>query len=444
MFLDELHQTLALRRRPEDVADLVLRQLTGKLNRHERAVLDRAARGALRRQVLAYTSMLQSFAGPAGLAPQLARARQLFLAARGPEVAPHDATAIRALIAAASAEIGKTVGASDFLADRLSGEQRDAAGILDSRRKYNRKFRLLRRMETKLVALVSQAENFDLTRIGKSGLATHLDHDTFVASESAACFVAYFTARCNLRSEFTVAGQTPKLDDIAEMLFARCRRDPETSWWAIAQIYPTAEVLAHLSAVQKTHLLITWLAVLHRIADRLASLVKLSRLDLRTMVVKRGNDSTTWNQTAQAWNRARDGWIALVYALGADDLLDRLCPGKVMRLVAGDLAAMHRAMGRGVEPNTAVWAQLPRPWEVLRGQRICTRSMIEEVCIGVGIDAERSGWIAPRPVAKAVPFRPTPELVHGVAVDHPILAKALRDGGWFSGKATAAKAPQQV
>jgi hypothetical protein len=142
---------------------------------------------------------------------------------------------------------------------------------------------------------------------------------------------------------------------------------------------------------------------------------------------------------AQAWNKARDGWIALVYAIGADDLLDRVCPGKVMRLVAGDLAAWHRATGHGVEPNTQVWARLPRPWSVLRGEEACNRAMVAHVCEAVGLDPDRSGWVAARPAARPVPFRPTPELVHGVVVSHPHLAKVLRDAGWFSGKPITAR-----
>jgi hypothetical protein len=35
---------------------------------------------------------------------------------------------------------------------------------------------------------------------------------------------------------------------------------------------------------------------------------------------------------------------------------------------------------------------------------------------------------------QAVPFQPTPELVHGVTVSHPELASVLRKSGWFSGK----------
>ena len=44
------------------------------------------------------------------------------------------------------------------------------------------------------------------------------------------------------------------------------------------------------------------------------------------------------------------------------------------------------------------------------------------------------GWIAQRPKGTPVAFTPTPELVHGVIVDDPELARVLRKAGWFSGK----------
>ncbi len=45
----------------------------------------------------------------------------------------------------------------------------------------------------------------------------------------------------------------------------------------------------------------------------------------------------------------------------------------------------------------------------------------------------KKGWIAPRPKGAPTPLRPTPELVHGVAVHSPELAGVLRKAGWFSG-----------
>jgi hypothetical protein len=40
------------------------------------------------------------------------------------------------------------------------------------------------------------------------------------------------------------------------------------------------------------------------------------------------------------------------------------------------------------------------------------------------------------------PFRPTPELVHGVSVGHPELARVLKKLGFFSGKGL--KLPPEV
>lgn len=152
-----------------------------------------------------------------------------------------------------------------------------------------------------------------------------------------------------------------------------------------------------------------------------------------SMVVKRGDDSSTWNLTAGAWNKARDNWMNLLYALGMEFVLDDLCPGKVLRLMAADVAHWHRATGGGLDPNTQVWAALPLPWEVLSSQADCTRKQVEAACAYAGLNPEKSGWLAPRPHG-IVPFYPTPELVHGVAVANPYLALILRRNRVFSGK----------
>ena len=434
MTLDALYQTLHRRRRPEDVADLIARELAGTLTRSEGQLLDRAAKGALRRQVLGYTSMAQDFARPPGLTAQVTRARQLFVTARGLRAAADEPAALRRFVARIAGEIGKVVGASDFKHDRLDGARRRAAGITESRRRYNRKFRLLRRLEHKIDVLARQLEQVEMTMIGKSGLATRIPYEAFVASPASACFVAYLVARGNLRSEFTVHGQPRALDEIAAMLYARCERDPATSWFAIAHVYPIPGVLARLTDDEKLALLATWLDVLHRLSGMLEEVWQRSNFRLDTMTVQSGDDSTTWNQLAGAWNKARDGWIAVTYALGADAVLDAMCPGKVMRLIAGDLAYMHKAMGSTGEPNTKVWRALPPPWQVLRGEEVCTRAQVERACQRAGLDPVKSGWVGPRAVAAPVRFRPTPELVHGVAVASPHLAAILRHAGWYAGK----------
>src|SRR5437762_1117059 len=98
------------------------------------------------------------------------------------------------------------------------------------------------------------------------------------------------------------------------------------------------------------------------------------------MIVRKGNDSSTWNVTAGAWNRAREGWIAIVYAMGMEAILERQCLGKVLRLMAADVAAWHRATGGDVDPDTRVWAALPLPWNVLTGEAECPRERVEAVC----------------------------------------------------------------
>jgi hypothetical protein len=68
----------------------------------------------------------------------------------------------------------------------------------------------------------------------------------------------------------------------------------------------------------------------------------------------------------------------------------------------------------------------------VRGAAACTRRDVEAACRAHGVDADT--WIAARKRREAVPFRPTPELVHGVAVASADLARVLRKAGVFSGK----------
>ncbi len=177
-----------------------------------------------------------------------------------------------------------TTGSTARGASRPASRSRDAATTAASARG----FRLLSRMEKKLAGLVRELERLELTQVGKSGLATRIPRDAFMASESSACFVAYLVARMNLRSEFTVSGQQRAFDEIAAMLLTRCRRDPATSWLCIAHVHPTEEVLGHLDEVDKLALFAAWFDLLRRIAARLSETWSRSRFDLRTMIVRRG------------------------------------------------------------------------------------------------------------------------------------------------------------
>jgi hypothetical protein len=102
--------------------------------------------------------------------------------------------------------------------------------------------------------------------------------------------------------------------------------------------------------------------------------------------------------------------------------------------MAADLAYWHRSAGSDVDPDTAVWAALPLPWEVLNGEASCTRSLVEQTCRRFGVDPRKRGWTAPRATGGVARFEPTPELVHGVSIADPTWATLLRNAGAFSGK----------
>lgn len=441
---ETLYESLSLRKRPEDIAALIKDQLQGELGKQEMLLLDKAASGALRHQVGQYTSMLEKFAELSGAQVQVGKAIQLFKTdddATG--AAFDDPLVVEAFLVKVSAILHKNPGYNSYQADRLNREERMAVGLDISRRRYNKLFRCLRHLEKKLRTMVREHKKNLFLRVGKHAFAEDISREDFMQDMNSACFIAYYTARCNLRSEFTVEGQQRAYDDIADMLLKRCLTDSEkANWWAMAQVYPFPEVLKHLSPEQQGVLLGKWTTLLQEVAVFLEELWQTNDINRETMVVRRGNDSSTWNHTAGAWNKARDGWISLLYALGMEFLLDEMCFGKAMRLIAGDVAAWHRSVGNTGDPNLIVWNQLPLPWEVLSGKATCSRDRVAAACREAKLDPERSGWLAPR-THQPLPFRPTPELVHGVTVSNPYLARILKQHKYFSGKDVSPLYPEQ-
>lgn len=433
--MDALYDSLQRRLRPEDVAQLILDEHGHRLTGTERALVDRAARGSLVRQWLGFTSMSQDWKHAVGLDRQLARASVLF--ERAPVLAAGDADVperIEAFLDLVEPEIQKVRGQSDFKDDRLNRGARKAVGITISRRKYNRRFRMLARIEARLSVLRRELVKRRLERVAKIGLVVDLDRARFVRSPSAAVFVAYLTAKKAKRSVFTVWGQERPFDEIGAMLLERCRKDPSTDWMVVAHAWPTSEVLAHLTDLEKGELLSAAFRAMGQAADLLEETFRSRPIDRSSMVVRRGDDSSTWNHAAGAFNAARDAWIGLTHAAGAYRVLEAMCVPKAMRLVAGDVAAWHRHVGHRGDPNVAVAAALPTPWSVLRGEADCTADEVRHVCALAGLDPERTGWVGPRATGPAVPFRATPELVHGVAISSPVLAAYLKKADVFSGK----------
>jgi hypothetical protein len=432
--IEALHATLAQRETPETVAELIRRALPPELAQRVRAPLHARISTSIR-HAFGWSSMPTVFKPPVPLDGRLAKVRELallFLDGHLPE--GDDPAEVERLLAAFSALIGKPVGANSFRDDRLNRAQRAALDLSLSRRRYDKLFRLATRLEDRLATLRAEEAKHRLLLVGKAGLAADLTVARFEGHLPAAGFVAYYAARTKLRSEFTIAGQQKPFDDLAAALLSICAEDAATPWFAVAHVFPRADVLARLSAEQQGLLLGRWFGILSETAERLEDAWRRSSIDLSTMVVRRGNDSTTWNLFAGAWNRARDHWIALIDALGMGALFDRMLPGKVMRLMAADVAAWHRQSGDGPHADTLVWAELPKPWEVLRLEEPCDRARVEAACRRHRIDPAKTGWTAPRPRTAVQDFRPTPELVHGVSIGSPAMAAFLKRIGAFSGR----------
>ncbi|RAK65306.1 hypothetical protein [Hymenobacter edaphi] len=439
MDLRVLYDTLRQRRRPEDVADMLLPLLQAELTPQQRATLEKAARHSIRRSVWQYTAMQQTFRAVVGADKQAGKAAELFRVTPDPAARFDDPAAVETLLRELNPLIGKEFDHHHYEADRLNREARRAAGLDLSKRRYNKLFRSLRHLEQKLFRLLREYRKLEQEQVAKHKFAHRISYEEFARDPATAAFIAYYTARCNVRSEFTNQSQQRPYDEVAHMLFLRLTGSglaPTTAapnWWAVAQVYPAPEVLAQLTEAQKGELLGQWATFLTDLADFLGDIWAQNDFRATTMVVKRGDDSSTWNAAAGAWNKARDSWLNLLYALGMEFVLDELCFGKVMRLMAADVAFWHRSSGGDLDPNTAVWAELPFPWEVLAGTARCTRTQVENVCRRAGLDAYKTGWLAPRPHG-VVAFQPTPELVHGVSVANPYLAAVLKRHRYFSGK----------
>ena len=92
---------------------------------------------------------------------------------------------------------------------------------------------------------------------------------------------------------------------------------------------------------------------------------------------------------------SKGNWIALLFY---GRVFWMMCPGKVLKLMAGDVAEWHKSERRGLHPDTRVWAKL-MPWQVLKGKEKCTRSYIVKICEEENV---HPCWVTPKP--QKVPF----------------------------------------
>lgn len=440
--LRELHASLDGRRRPEDVADVIGELIGPSLDRGDRATIERVASWSLRRRGY-WSAMSDDFERPADGARQAASVAHLF--DRQADVDPADPADLSRMVAEAGAEIAREPGQDDYKTDRLDRAARERAGLGGlSKRQYNRRFRALASLERKVARMARQVRLRELTLIGRSGFAASIPLDRFAADPTAAAFIAYYTARKNLRRQFSLSGRENPFDQIAAILLERCEEAPGTDWAMIALAHPSPGVLSRLDDTQRGELMGRWSALMSETASALGALWEAGDFDREKMVVHRGDDSSTWNGLAQAYNAARASWIGLLDASGALGLLDQRCPGKCLRLMAADLVYWHRSSDGELDPDTRVWAALPLPWDVLDGSVSSTRAEVEAICARLDVDPVARGWTGPRARGQIASFSPTPELVHGVAIADPAWAMLLRSAGAFSGNGGRPSRPERA
>lgn len=427
----QLHTGLSGRARPEDVAETI-RSLDIGLDRATRTQLESVAKWSLARRGY-WTSMNDDFEQPQAATRQTAALTRLF--ALGPAgIDAGDPDELAALIATCAEALRMDLGHTDFLHDRLNREDRERLGLGDlSRRQYNKRFRAIVRAIERRDALVRALKRRRMTIIAHAGFVADIPFERAAADPAALAFVAYFSARRKLRREFSLSGRENPMDTLAADLLAHLESRPDTDWEMVALARPHPDVLGHLDAQTQGRLLGMHYQVMRETAQALEELWDENDIDRRRMIVRAGNDSSSWNTAAGAFNAARAGWVNLLAATRSLELLDVACPGKALRLMAADLVFWHRSSDGDLDPDTRIWGALALPWEVIDGRVTQTRADVERVCRRAGRRPITTGWTGPRAHGPLADFRPTPELVHGIEIADPAWALLLRRAGAFSG-----------
>jgi hypothetical protein len=238
-----------------------------------------------------------------------------------------------------------------------------------------------------------------------------------------------------MRTRFTSGSQTRPMDSLAEALLAGALAAPTCRPRVLASVVTRWRVLDMLDDTDCGELLGRYYEQMAACARALRDSFDMNR-DPSRMVIRAGDDSSTWNAASRAFNQARTGWLNLTCGLGYDDLVEESCPGKVPALVAADVAAWHAREGRGQHMDVRVWADLPLPWDVVLGDDDCPAELVRQACRRHGVDPETSGWTQPYRQGTTELPEPAPDLVHGVSVSSPLLASVMRQVGVFSGQAS--------
>ncbi len=308
---------------------------------------------------------------------------------------------------------------------RLEKQDRRKNTEFVSSNSYNKRFRFALRCVEKIDKDREAKTKFIFERISKSRLSHMITLDEFIECKDAAYFIAYFVSQLNRRSQFTAGKQHRAFDKISEFLFKRIPENSK-SWKIVSLVFPKA--ISKCSDIEKGEILSKYFSVMELCSKYLQSLVSKNDINMQTMVVKRGNDSYTWNIVAGAYNKCRDGWIEAVYSVNQDEILDVFLPGKVLRLMAADVAwGLH---GGDLHVDNKVWSEIPKAWDVILGKDVCGKKVIRNVCEKYKVNVH--SWILPREYS-ACEVQDTKNLLHGIEVSSKSFANLLKQNGYFAG-----------
>lgn len=322
---------------------------------------------------------------------------------------------------------GDRLGHADFR-ERLSSAECDPRV---PRRLYRHAVRAVLHLQQRAEVFAARKDLEYVTRFAKSRLAGDITFDGFSADVPTALFVAYYTSRLTMRTMFA-SSQVRPMDELAEQLLGWAMGSATCRYDVLAHVLTRQSILSQLSDRQLQDLGDKYWTALTAASRCLEKAWDPNR-DRSEMVVRRGDDSTTWNLASRAFNQARTGLLNLQLAgvenpFGAPDVL----PGKVPALVASDIAAAHMLSGELQHGDVTVWAELPLPWEVVLYGVRCPVALVEQTCEMYAVDP-RVGWTHPYRQEQLEAVEAAPNLVHGVAVNDPVIAAALHESGWFGG-----------
>ncbi|GGV16492.1 hypothetical protein GCM10010495_33510 [Kitasatospora herbaricolor] len=414
--LDRISASIRLRSDPAAVARLV-RELLPGLSPAEAARLEGAGRRTW--------AVAPAPAAPAGAGRQLAVAGALFGSVGG-TVPAGGAEQVARAVRFGGREIGRPPGAADFR-ERLNREARAAAGLGGlSKRQYNKRFRLLRRLEAKQEVLELAERERRAAALAETGLLSLLDAARPTGDLATACLIAFQAARRHCDPDVTGWLSRRAGHRVTELLLARAAASPGTDWWALAHVHPVREVVTRLTEHQRGLLAGRWSAGLRETAALLERAHGRCSIEPTAMFARPGDDAYAWNLAARAWNAARVQYLEVLEALGAQEVLGRVCPGQVAWLDVIEPESWRRWVSDRKFREIEVWAGLPLPWQVLAGTEDCPAELVERVCRRHGVDPVRTGWTTGRARWAAPAGRLTAAFVDGVAEADPVLARVLR------------------